>query len=140
MTLKNKIISFITGSILLLLSLSSLSFAVLSKATYKQQRYNLLLITIDTLRSDRLSCYDSTHPKTENIDALAEEGALFTRAFANTSTTLPSHTNILLGVSPLFHGVHENQYFVVHENFLTLTEHLKAAGYDRRLSGRLPPG
>jgi arylsulfatase A-like enzyme/Flp pilus assembly protein TadD len=88
-----------------------------------------LLITIDTLRADRLSCYDSTHLKTKNIDALAAEGVLFTRAFANTSTTLPSHTNILLGVSPLYHGVHENRYFVVDENFLTLAEHMKAAGY-----------
>jgi arylsulfatase A-like enzyme/Flp pilus assembly protein TadD len=92
-------------------------------------RTNLLLITIDTLRADRVSCYDSTHLQTPNIDGLAAEGVIFTRAFANTSTTLPSHTNILLGVSPLYHGVHENQYFVVHENFLTLAEHLKAAGY-----------
>ncbi len=92
-------------------------------------RSNLLLITIDTLRADRVSCYDSTHLQTPHIDGLAAEGVIFTRAFANTSTTLPSHTNILLGVSPLYHGVHENQYFVVHENFLTLAEHLKAAGY-----------
>jgi len=92
-------------------------------------RSNLLLITIDTLRADRVSCYDSTHLQTTHIDGLAAEGVIFTRAFANTSTTLPSHTNILLGVSPLYHGVHENQYFVVHENFLTLAEHLKAAGY-----------
>jgi arylsulfatase A-like enzyme/Flp pilus assembly protein TadD len=90
---------------------------------------NLLLITIDTLRADRVSCYDSRHLKTPHIDALATEGALFTRAFANTSTTLPSHTNILLGVSPLYHGVHENSFFVVHKDFLTLAEHLKAAGY-----------
>jgi arylsulfatase A-like enzyme/Flp pilus assembly protein TadD len=89
----------------------------------------LLLITIDTLRADRVSCYDSTHLKTPHIDALATEGALFTRAFANTPTTLPSHTNILLGVSPLYHGVHENSFFVVHKDFLTLAEHLKAAGY-----------
>lgn len=90
---------------------------------------NLLLITIDTLRADRLSCYDSTHLKTSHIDGLTTEGALFTRAFANTSTTLPSHANILLGVSPLYHGIHENSYFVVHKDYLTLAEHLKTAGY-----------
>jgi len=60
---------------------------------------NVLLITIDTLRADRLSCYGSKHLKTPNIDSLAKKGILFSRAFANTSTTLPSHTNILLGIN-----------------------------------------
>lgn len=90
---------------------------------------NVLLITVDTLRADRVSCYDSSHLRTPHFDSLAEQGVVFTRAFANTSTTLPSHANILLGVSPLYHGVHENQHFVVRENSLTLAEHLKAAGY-----------
>ncbi len=100
-----------------------------SHAGGRPSRANLLLITIDTLRADRVSCYDSTHLKTPHIDALATEGALFTRAFANTSTTLPSHANILLGTSPLYHGVHENSFFVVHRDFITLAEHLKSAGY-----------
>lgn len=90
---------------------------------------NILLITIDTLRADRLSCYSNRHVQTPNIDSLAENGVLFSRAFANTSTTLPSHTNILLGTSPLYHGVHDNLHFVVGEDFLTLAEHLKANGY-----------
>jgi arylsulfatase A-like enzyme/Tfp pilus assembly protein PilF len=90
---------------------------------------NVLLITVDTLRADRVSCYDDSHVETPSIDSLAEGGVVFTRAFANTSTTLPSHTNILLGVSPRYHGVHDNQHFVVQENFLTLAEFLKAAGY-----------
>lgn len=94
-----------------------------------EKRLNFLLITIDTLRADRLSCYDSGNVKTPNIDMLAEKGVVFTRAFANTSTTLPSHSNILLGVSPLYHGVHENSYFVVREELLTLAEHLKHYGY-----------
>jgi arylsulfatase A-like enzyme len=90
---------------------------------------NVLLITIDTLRADRLSCYSTKHVPTPNIDSLAKEGVLFSRAFANTSTTLPSHTNILSGVSPLYHGVHDNLHFVVREDLLTLAEHLKANGY-----------
>jgi arylsulfatase A-like enzyme/Flp pilus assembly protein TadD len=92
-------------------------------------KMNVLLITVDTLRADRVSCYDDSFLKTPHIDRLAEQGVVFLRAYANTSTTLPSHTNILLGVSPLYHGVHENQHFVVRANFLTLAEHLKAAGY-----------
>ena len=66
----------------------------------EEKKQNFLLITIDTLRADRLSCYGSQYPKTPNIDKLAEGGVLFSRAFANTSTTLPSHANILLGTTP----------------------------------------
>jgi arylsulfatase A-like enzyme/Flp pilus assembly protein TadD len=90
---------------------------------------NLLLITIDTLRADRVSCYGSGELKTPNIDRLAERGIVFRRAFAQATTTLPSHTNILLGLNPLRHGVHDNSNFVVGKEFLTLAEHLKAAGY-----------
>ena len=92
-------------------------------------RMNVLLITVDTLRADRLGCYGNTQVKTPRIDGLARRGALFNRAFAHTPTTLPSHTNILLGTTPLYHGVHDNQNFVVREDFLTLAEHLKASGY-----------
>jgi arylsulfatase A-like enzyme/Tfp pilus assembly protein PilF len=95
----------------------------------KENRQNVLLITIDTLRADRLSCYDTHHVQTPHIDSFARESVLFSRAFANTSTTLPSHTNIFLGTSPLYHGVHDNLNFVVREDFLTLAEHLKSNGY-----------
>jgi arylsulfatase A-like enzyme/Tfp pilus assembly protein PilF len=94
-----------------------------------KERLNLLLITIDTLRADRLSCYSSKHLKTPNIDRLANKSVIFTRAFAHTSTTLPSHTNIFLGTTPLYHGVHDNTNFIVRDEFLTLAEHLKHSGY-----------
>jgi len=74
---------------------------------------NVLLITIDTLRTDRLSCYGNTSFKTPNIDSLAERGIRYRRAFAHNSLTLPSHTNILLGTTPLFHGVQDNSNFKV---------------------------
>ncbi|MBN2245707.1 MAG: sulfatase, partial [Candidatus Aminicenantes bacterium] len=90
---------------------------------------NLLLITIDTLRADRLSCYGSQNVTTPNIDSLADEGILFKQAYANTSTTLPSHTTILTGVTPLFHGVHDNSNFIVTDDLITLAEHLKKFGY-----------
>ncbi len=107
---------------------SSLSYLYPSREK-KEDRLNVLLITIDTLRADRLSCYGSEHLKTPNIDSLAKKGILFSRAFANTSTTLPSHTNILLGTTPLYHGVHDNLNFIVSEDYLTLAEHLKSHGY-----------
>ncbi len=101
----------------------------LSSERKEDASLNLLLITIDTLRADRLSCYGSKNVKTPNIDSLAESGTLFKNAFAHTSTTLPSHANILIGMTPLFHGVHDNSNFVVREEFLTLAEHLKGFGY-----------
>jgi arylsulfatase A-like enzyme/Flp pilus assembly protein TadD len=95
----------------------------------KKEPLNVLLITIDTLRPDRLSCYSSEHIQTPQIDSLAESGALFLNAFAHTPTTLPSHTNILLGTTPLYHGVHDNQNFIARDEFLSLAEHLKGEGY-----------
>lgn len=90
---------------------------------------NFLLITIDTLRADRLSCYDKHFVQTPNIDTLAEKGILFSRAFAHTPTTLPSHASILVGATPLYHGIHENSQFILRDEFLTLAEHLKTFGY-----------
>ncbi len=95
----------------------------------QKSRLNFLLITIDTLRPDRLSCYSEEYLQTPNIDGLAQRGVLFLKAFAHTPTTLPSHTNILLGTTPLHHGVHDNQNFIVRDEFLTLAEHLKTNGY-----------
>ncbi len=92
-------------------------------------RPNVLLITIDTLRADRVSFYDSSHLRTPNLDGLAAKSVVFKRAFAHTPMTLPSHANILLGATPSYHGVHDNANFVVREEFLTLAEHLKSRGY-----------
>ena len=94
-----------------------------------ESRLNVLLVTIDTLRADRLSCYSREHLETPNIDSLAEKGTVFTKAFAHASTTLPSHASILLGTIPLYHGVHDNGMFIVEDRFLTLAEHLKSHGY-----------
>jgi len=118
---------------LLTLCLSSGIFLAISPSTTtvnkKEPQLNVLLITIDTLRSDRLSCYSREHVETPRIDGLARKGILFSRAFAHTPTTLPSHANILLGMTPPYHGVHENGNFIVKEEFLTLAEHLKSYGY-----------
>lgn len=117
---------FVTVFVLIFLSYT---FPLLSNNNAENDKFNLLLITIDTLRADRLSCYSTEHVKTPAIDSLAAKSTLFTRAFAHTSTTLPSHANILLGTTPLYHGVHDNSNFKVRDEFLTLAEHLKTEGY-----------
>jgi arylsulfatase A-like enzyme/Flp pilus assembly protein TadD len=90
---------------------------------------NLLLVTIDTLRPDRLGCYGSPYLKTPAIDRVAAAGVVFDRAFAHTPLTLPSHTNILLGTTPLQHGVHDNGNFRVPDGLPTLAAFLKRNGY-----------
>jgi arylsulfatase A-like enzyme/Tfp pilus assembly protein PilF len=95
----------------------------------KEADLNVLLVTIDTLRTDRVSCYNSQHVQTPNMDRFAKKGALFTRAFSHNPTTLPAHTNMLLGLTPLHHGVRENTNFAARDEFLTLAEYLKDLGY-----------
>lgn len=105
---------------------------LVSRKNTKIPRLNLLFISIDTLRADRLSCYSKEHLHTPNIDILAKNGVIFSRAFAHNPTTLPSHTNMLLGLTPLYHGVRENANFIVREKFLTLAEYLKSFSYSTK--------
>ncbi|MGQ9802030.1 MAG: sulfatase-like hydrolase/transferase [Candidatus Saccharicenans sp.] len=94
------------------------------------KKANCLIITIDTLRADRLSAFGSTTVSTPNIDRLAAGGVKFTRCFAHTVTTLPSHTNIFLGLLPPAHGVHDNANFVVPGGLPTLPEIFQQSGYE----------
>lgn len=116
-------------SILVLMAGTVMASPWLPAVAAEPKDTNVLLITIDTIRADRLGCYGSDRVKTPHIDALAEKGALFTHAFAHNPMTLPSHTNILLGITPLYHGVHENSKALVAEKFVTLAEFLKDKGY-----------
>ena len=59
---------------------------------------NIILITMDTTRSDHLSCYGYHKNTTPNLDALAHEGVIFTNAYATSPWTLPSHASIFTGM------------------------------------------
>jgi len=122
---------FFSGLLFLLsiLAYSAIEITNLPGAEVKRKNYNVLLITVDTLRPDRLGCYDSPYLKTPTIDGLAKEAILFERAFAQTPLTLPSHTNILLGLTPIEHGVHDNGFFHVPENYPTMATLFKESGY-----------
>lgn len=91
--------------------------------------FNILLITVDTLRADRLSVYSDKYVKTPNLDRLAGKSFIFTRAFSHNPVTLPAHTNILTGTTPRFHGISDNTGFRLEERFLTIAEYLKQSGY-----------
>ena len=90
---------------------------------------NVILITLDTLRSDRLSCYGSKKVDTPNIDSFATEGVRFTNAASAVPLTLPAHASIMTGLYPPGHGVRENVGYVLDERFPTLAELLGKGGW-----------
>jgi arylsulfatase A-like enzyme/Flp pilus assembly protein TadD len=67
----------------------------------------VLLITVDTLRADRLGCYGARRVDTPAMDALAAEGIRFANAYAQVPITLPSHAVILTGTYPMSNGVRD---------------------------------
>jgi choline-sulfatase len=93
------------------------------------QGYNVLLVTLDTTRADRLGCYGATHTDTPNLDALADDGVLFEQAVTSATSTLPSHATIMTGLNTLHHGAHENGKSSLHPRHVTLAERLRQAGY-----------
>src|SRR5688572_14495246 len=73
----------------------------------------VILISIDTLRADRLPAYGYAKIRTPAIDALAADGVLFERAYAHAPQTLPSHASMLTGKLPFEHGVRDNIGFAL---------------------------
>ncbi len=92
-------------------------------------RLNVLVITIDTLRADRLPAYGFTGVQTPTMNALASRGVLFRRASSTTPLTLPAHTTIFSGTYPPHHGVRDNGGFIVPESLTTLAELLHDRDY-----------
>jgi len=90
---------------------------------------NVVVVTLDTTRADRLGCYGFAGVATPNLDRLAREGVLFERATATVPLTLPSHSSIFTGKVPPRHGVHDNGGFFLGEQETTLAERFQKAGY-----------
>ena len=90
---------------------------------------NVVLITIDTVRADRVGCYGYRQAHTPNLDALAREGVLFRTAVASVPLTLPSHCSILTGTYPTLHGVRDNLGYNLGGSPPTLAALLKGNGY-----------
>jgi arylsulfatase A-like enzyme/Flp pilus assembly protein TadD len=89
---------------------------------------NVLLITLDTTRADRLGCYGYSKAKTPNLDYLAANGVLFSHAYSPVPLTCPSHCSILTGTYPLFHQVRNNGTYYLSSELKTLAESLKEKG------------
>jgi choline-sulfatase len=91
---------------------------------------NLVLVTIDTLRADRLGCYGYTKIETPNLDQLARKGVLFENAVTHTPLTAPSHASLFTGLYPTVHGVRDTGGFILPSSHLTIAEILRKQGWD----------
>jgi arylsulfatase A-like enzyme/cytochrome c-type biogenesis protein CcmH/NrfG len=87
------------------------------------------LISVDTLRADRLSCYGYKGLQTENLDQLARAGVRFETVLSPVPVTLPAHVSMLSGLYPFQHGVQDNGRFRVPAGQNLLAERLKGSGY-----------
>ncbi len=107
----------------------SLLVAMTAAGCSRPPAENLLLVSFDTTRADRLSAYGYPLPTSPNVDALARRGSLFTNAFTHAPSTLPSHCSLLTGLLPPGHGVRANGRFHLAEEHLTLAEILRERGF-----------
>ncbi len=89
---------------------------------------HVLLVTIDTLRADRVGAYGSATARTPHLDALAAAGLRATHAYATAPVTLPSHASILTGRYPPAHGARHNG-MALPDGAVTLATVFKAAGF-----------
>jgi arylsulfatase A-like enzyme len=90
---------------------------------------SILLVTLDTVRADRIGAYGHADALTPAIDALAHEGVLFEAAIAPTPITLPTHASILTGVYPTAHGVHANGLHALGDEAVLVSEVLRGRGW-----------
>src|SRR4051794_26814949 len=94
------------------------------------QRRNLLLVTVDTLRADRLGCYGYSQIETPNLDRLAGQGVLFENAGAPAPLTAPSQASMMTGVYPTVHKVRNTGGFVLPASQTALAKMLQDQGWD----------
>jgi arylsulfatase A-like enzyme/Tfp pilus assembly protein PilF len=90
---------------------------------------NLLLISLDTVRADRLGSYRYAAAETPYIDTLASSGLRFEQATTVMPLTLPAHSSLMTGTFPGWHGVRDNGGFYLDDDQRTLAEVLKEHGY-----------
>lgn len=94
-----------------------------------RSRPNVLLVSIDTLRADRLGSYGYLLARTPVLDRLAREGVRGADVAATAPITLPSHSSIMTGLLPPAHGVRDNGSYALGPSAVTLAERLRDAGF-----------
>ena len=118
---------FIAGPVVLLLT--ALSCAGAKPEAPAARQPDILVVTVDTLRADRLFPGGGRSGPAPTLEAVGRAGAVFLDATAHVPLTLPSHASIFTGRYPTSHGVHDNGGFVLPESVPTLASLLRGAGY-----------
>src|SRR5258705_5876150 len=96
-----------------ILTLAALLMSIVTSAESRKvnkperRRPDVLLITVDTLRADRVGSYGAKNIATPAMDSLAHDGFLFERAIAQVPLTVPSHDAIMTGTYPFQNGVQD---------------------------------
>lgn len=126
----------LAGSILLLAGAGT-GAALLLRSKKPARPPDVILVILDTVRKDALSCYGNPRPTTPVIDALAREGALFLCASTTAPWTAPAVASIFTGMLPSEHGLHE-EYLNLERDRVTLAERLSAAGYQTKAYSNNP--
>ncbi len=93
---------------------------------------DVLWVTLDTVRPDHVEAYGYDRPTSPHLAALTADGAVFERAYAPSSWTLPSHASMFTGTWPSRHGCHD-EHRVLDTDAVTVAEQLAAHGYDTAL-------
>lgn len=93
------------------------------------EKPNVILISLDTTRADRLGCYGYADARTPTIDTLARRGVLFSQAASPAPLTLPAHSSMMTGFYPTYHGVRLNGTTALSQRHVTLAEALSSSGY-----------
>jgi arylsulfatase A-like enzyme len=90
---------------------------------------NVLFITLDTTRADRIGAYGYSAARTPRLDRLAMQGVLFERAYAPAPMTAPSHASMFTGLWPPEHGVYTNATVALGPEVPVLADELRKRGY-----------
>jgi arylsulfatase A-like enzyme/Tfp pilus assembly protein PilF len=98
-------------------------------AAQRTSRPNVLLVTLDTTRADRIGAYGYTLAETPVLDRLAREGVRFDDATAQSPLTAPAHAALLTGQYPGRLGIRNNASSPIPDSAVTLAESLRGAGY-----------
>lgn len=91
--------------------------------------WNVVLISIDTLRADHLGCYGYERATSPHLDSLCRESVVFREAIAQAPSTLPSHASILTSLLPAHHGALFADKAPLAQEIITLAELLREEGY-----------
>ena len=95
----------------------------------KKASPSVILVTIDTLRADRVGCYGAADIKTPTIDGLAHDGIVFERAIAQVPLTWPSHAAILTGLYPFQNGAQDFTGQPLDPRFQSIAQAFQRNGY-----------